>query len=599
MSLIRLALLGAVATLLVACGSPRPLSEAAILERARAVTVTVEVDPGARVEVRPNPSTGAPELAPVPAAAQLAGGLVVGDGLVLTAAHLVDGAAGVTVRLADAEAPPLPATIVGVSACDDLALLQVDPQALEAPRLNAQSALELGAEVFTVGAAPVGAWAASPILSPGVITWRSPARGELPAGSLLLSSAALPPGYASAPLFSGPGEVVGLLLRGRFAVPAQYRDYVVGLGYAQAIAAELEARGAILRLGMDLAEVAEPDRSAYVRLFGPEASAGGLLVRGLAPEVAAQSGLQPGDLLIQVGGRPVAAIADLCGVLRDYSGGAPAPVAALRLGGAAAQRIEAALPGGAADPSAEEATSAARPAPTAAPAASAPTEGPLPTPARPAPVAALPNLSPADLQAARDALAAERARHAELFFETFDSDLTRRRWTPGDDAAGARQLIYSYYQLTLKQPNAIVTDAWPDRPLGPNHIVELEVALPPAGTAAIGIAFDRQTDGSGLSYFVIGADGSWQVAAFAGGALVPGYYARGVSPAFVGGGGSNFLRVVRLAEGVQLWLNETPVARAAPGPFAGGHAGVIALAGPEPLPQPVNLIADNLRVLER
>lgn len=125
------------------------------------------------------------------------------------------------------------------------------------------------------------------------------------------------------------------------------------------------------------------------------------------------------------------------------------------------------------------------------------------------------------------------------------------------------------------------------------------MALPPAGTAAIGIAFDRQTDGGGLSYFVIGADGSWQVAAFQGGALVPGYYARGVSPAFVGGGGSNFLRVVRLAEGVQFWLNETPVARAAPGPFAGGHAGVIALSGPEPLPQPVSLIADNLRVLER
>lgn len=440
MAIIRLALIGAVATLLVACGPPRPLAEAEILERARAVTVIVEADPGARVEVRPNPSTGAPELAAMPSAAWLAGGLVVGDGLVLTAAHLVDGAASVAIRLPDAESP-LPATVIGVSACDDLALLQVDPAALEAPRLNAASDLELGASVLTVGEAPVGAWAASPILSPGVITWRSPERGDLAAGSLLLASAALPPGYASAPLLSGSGEVVGLLVQGRFAVPAQYRDYVIGLAYARAIAAELEARGSILSLGMDLVEVADrpgaPDRSAYLRLFGPEAAAGGLFVRGLAPEAAARSGLQPGDLLVQVGGRPVSAIADLCGAMRENLGGAPAPVVALRLGGAAAQRVEATLASRPPDMADGGATAVGRPAPTAA-AAPAPTEGPLPTPARPAPVAALPALSPADLQAARDALAAERARHAELFFETFDSEITRRRWTPGDDAAGAR-----------------------------------------------------------------------------------------------------------------------------------------------------------------
>jgi hypothetical protein len=41
------------------------------------------------------------------------------------------------------------------------------------------------------------------------------------------------------------------------------------------------------------------------------------------------------------------------------------------------------------------------------------------------------------------------------------------------------------------------------------------------------------------------------------------------------------------------------VARADPGPFAGGHAGVIALAGPKPMAQPVAVIADNFRLLER
>ena len=218
--------------------------------------------------------------------------------------------------------------------------------------------------------------------------------------------------------------------------------------------------------------------------------------------------------------------------------------------------------------------------------------------AAPVPVAAVGELDAGALQAAREALAAERALHQEVLFETFDSAATKTRWRPSGDAAGARELVFSYYRLALRQPGAVVSDAWADRRLGPRYIVELEVALPAGGGAAAGITFDQQADGSGLSSFTIGADGSWQFASFQGGALVPGRYARGISAAFVKGGGTNFLRVVRLPEETQLWLNDTLVARADPGPFPGGHAGVIAVAGPEPLPQPALVIVDNFRVLE-
>lgn len=596
MQLIRPWLFLVTATFLVACGAsnPRPIPE--IVERARTLTVTVEIEQDPLTEARLNPLSNQPELVSIPPAIRTTAGLVIDDGLVLTSAHAVDSATGVAIRLPEAEAA-LPASIVGVSVCDDLALLQVEAEALKAPDLNERSDVELGAQVLTISQAPVGGWEASPLVSTGIVTWRSPERDGLATGSLLLSNAALPARATSAPLFSAAGELVGLLVRGRFSAPAQYSDYVIGIGYAQSVAAELRERGSILRLGMDLVELADrpgaTSRSVFLRLFGDDARAGGLFVRGIAPDVAAQSGLRSGDLLLQVGGRPVPTLSDLCGVMAAYAGGASAPVVALRLDGGVAQRIQATITGGA--PAITEASGEASQAtPTPPP----PTEVPLPTPAAPAPVAAV-NLGPAEQQAARDALAAERAQYQELFFETFDSEATKRRWTPVDDAARARRLVYSYYQLTLKQPGAIVSDAWPERPLGSRHIVELDVALPPTGTAAVGITFDQQTDGSGLSYFVIGADGSWQVAAFQGGALVPGYYARGTSPSFVAGGGTNFLRVVRQSEGVQFWLNDTLVARAAPGPFAGGHPGVIALAGTEPLPQPINLIADNMRVLEQ
>jgi hypothetical protein len=209
----------------------------------------------------------------------------------------------------------------------------------------------------------------------------------------------------------------------------------------------------------------------------------------------------------------------------------------------------------------------------------------------------LPELAPAELQAARDALAAQRAGFRELFFDTFDNEATKARWTPIDDAAANRQLIYSYYQLTLKGPNSVTLDAWRERPLGPNYIVELAVALPPSGNVAVGISFDQQPDNSGASYFTLGADGTWQLATFQNGVLVPERFARGGTRAFVAGGGTNYLRLVRSAQETIFWINDEPVARAAAGPFSGGFVGIVALGGPD-LAAPASVIADNFRLLE-
>lgn len=607
----RALMLGLALALLAGCGR-RELAPPELVERAVRGSVAVEATRGATVALAANPFTGAPELVSTPeTGASYGSGVVVEPGLILTSGHLVDGAAQVVVRLAGADGPPLLAGVVGVSMCDDLALLEVGGPGPRPIRLGRSAGLRVGAPVVAVGFAP-GAGPAGPTVSEGLVSRLVTTPAGLPAASLLTTSASLLPGGSGGPLLSTTGEVVGIVTEGRFAGPAGRGDYVIGMDYAREVAAQLREGGSLLSLGLDLVEVGGgPDAvgGLYVRHFGPDAAAGGLFVREVGLR-AATSGVRPGDLLVGAAGRSVRSLADLCGALGDPAVSLPAELEVLRRAGDGVERARAAFLGRSAadDGDDEPRAAAAQPGSTAttaatrAPAATqgaAPTAPPAPTATPlPAPVAAVTEAGPAEQEAARAALAAERARHQELFFDTFDNEATKRRWRPTDDAGARRELIYSYYRMLLKQPGAVTADAWGDRALGPRHIVEVDVALPPTGTAAVGIAYDQQADGSGLSYFVVGADGTWQHASFQGGAPVPGRYLRGASPAFVAGGGTNRLRVVRLPEGTQLWLNDTLVARADPGPFPGGHAGVIAIAGPESLPGPATMIADNFRLLE-
>lgn len=633
--LLKLLAAALVAALLAACG-PRELATPDLVEGALPGVVAVRAERGDTVVVRTNPQSGAVELVPAELPELRAGaGVVLDEGYILTSAHLVDGATTVTVLGAGADLTPQPAELVGVSACDDLALLRAEGAALQPARTGSSVDVRLGQEVVALGFASLAGATGSPTVTEGAVTWLAPIREGIAANSLYQVSTPLATGGSGGPVLTRDGAVVGLLTRGRYAAPAGYADYVIGIDYAREVAAQIREQGDILGLGAALVEVpaapSTPEQTAYQRYFSLDGTNGGLFIQGLSPQAAASSGLQPGDLLVRVGDRPVPTLGDLCGAVQGSAAGVPLSAEALRRSGETVTRLQGLLAfGGSAQGSAEAPAAPAQPAPTADPAALAPTADPAaaapapPPPAptadpaalaptadpaavaptadpaaiapAPAPVSALPQLAPAELQAARDAHAAQRAAFRELFFDTFDNEATKARWTPTDDAGATRQLIYSYYQLTLKGPNTITLDAWRERPLGQSYIVELAVALPAPG-GAVGISFDQQPDASGASYFTLGADGAWQVATFQSGALVPERFARGATRAFVGGGGTNYLRVVRTASETTFWVNDEPVARALPGPFAGGFVGIVGIGEPT-LAGPATVIADNFHVLE-
>lgn len=179
-----------------------------------------------------------PDAGGVPMDASLGAGVVVNaDGRVLTALHVVDGAARIEVRFADGTAAG--ARVAGTQPENDIAVLSVDglPQVV-VPAVLAPPPI-IGDPVFAVGN-PLGLERS---LSAGVVSAddRSIDTGT---GSrldgLIQFDAAVNPGNSGGPLLNRAGQVVGTVTA--LANPAK-QDFFVGIGFAVPIATAGGAAG--------------------------------------------------------------------------------------------------------------------------------------------------------------------------------------------------------------------------------------------------------------------------------------------------------------------------------------------------------------------
>jgi S1-C subfamily serine protease len=168
----------------------------------------------------------------------LGSGVVVNaDGAVLTALHVVDGAAQVQVEFADGTRAA--AQVTGRQAEHDIAVLAVDrlPEVV-VPAVLA-GAPPVGDTVFAVGN-PLGLRAS---LTSGVVsaTGRTITPPSGPAlDGLIQFDAAVNPGNSGGPLLNRAGQVVGIVTA--LANPAN-QDFFVGVGFAVPIATAGGAAG--------------------------------------------------------------------------------------------------------------------------------------------------------------------------------------------------------------------------------------------------------------------------------------------------------------------------------------------------------------------
>jgi serine protease DegS len=218
--------------------------------------------------------------------------------VVLTNNHVIQGADEINLVLADGRA--MPATVVGVDADTDLAVLRISGEDLPAARIGNSEQLRVGDVVLAIGN-PFGVGQA---VTMGIVS----ATGRSQLGlttyeNFIQTDAAINPGNSGGALVNAEGELVGI----NTAIFSrsggnQGIGFAIPVSLAMAVADEILDHGRVIRgwigvSGQDLT----PALAESLGLASPS----GVLVAGVQRNgPAATAGLQPGDVILGLDGSP-------------------------------------------------------------------------------------------------------------------------------------------------------------------------------------------------------------------------------------------------------------------------------------------------------
>ena len=265
---------------------------------------------------------GAPGVMPVPRPSQRTergqgtGVIFEADGLILTNAHVVEGASRVTVGLVDGRT--MEGSVVGSDPVTDLAVVRVAAsEPLPVAPLGDSDAVEVGDWAIAVGN-PFGL---DNTVTLGIIS--STNRNATKLGitdkrlDLIQTDAAINPGNSGGPLLNADGEVVGINALVRSG-PGAGLGFSIPINRAQSIADQLIRNGKASHALVGLALSAEPK---------------GVRVNSVMPNgPAARAGVMPGDLVLKVGGDAVADPAQFLSRMERSGVGKPLSLELLRDG---------------------------------------------------------------------------------------------------------------------------------------------------------------------------------------------------------------------------------------------------------------------------
>ncbi len=225
-------------------------------------------------------------------------GIVIAPGKVLTNAHNLRGDE-VTVTFADGRR--LIGTVAGVDGDGDLAVIDVDTAKVSALEWGAGEALTVGTAVFGAAASHGGGTRITfGLVSAVAREFRGPGGRRI--GGSVEHTAPLAPGSSGGALLDAAGKLVGL------------NTNRIGEGFYLALPADAGLRARVdglargespkrARLGVAVAP-SHVARRLRRSVGLPERD--GILVRGVEDDsLAAQAGIEAGDLIVEAGGRPI------------------------------------------------------------------------------------------------------------------------------------------------------------------------------------------------------------------------------------------------------------------------------------------------------
>ena len=242
------------------------------------------------------------------------GFIVSPDGLILTNAHVVDGAQEVTVKLTDRR--EFKAKVLGTDPQTDVAVIRIDAKDLPVVRLGDPSHVKVGEPVLAIGS-PYGF---ENTVTAGIVSAKSRSLPDDTYVPFIQTDVAVNPGNSGGPLFNQRGEVIGINSQ-IYSQNGGYQglSFAIPINVATKVEQQLVAHGKVTRgrLGISVQEV----NQALAQSFGLPKPSGALVNSVEADSPAAKAGLKPGDVIVQLDNDVI-----------DHSGDLPEHVADIKPG---------------------------------------------------------------------------------------------------------------------------------------------------------------------------------------------------------------------------------------------------------------------------
>ena len=236
--------------------------------------------------------------------AQGSGFIVSSDGIILTNAHVVKGAKEVTVKLTDRR--EYRAKVLGADPKTDVAVLRIDAKNLPVVQLGKVAELRVGEWVLAIGS-PFGF---ENTVTAGVVSAKGRSLPDDSAVPFIQTDVPINPGNSGGPLFNSRGQVVGINSQ-IYSRSGGYQgvSFAIPIEVASRIQQQIVATGKAehARLGVAVQEVNQGFADSF-KLDKPEGALVSMVEKG-GP--ADKAGLQPGDVIRKVDGKPIVSSGDL------------------------------------------------------------------------------------------------------------------------------------------------------------------------------------------------------------------------------------------------------------------------------------------------
>jgi serine protease Do len=230
------------------------------------------------------------------------GFILTSDGMIMTNAHVVEGADEVLVTLTDKR--EFKAKIIGADKRSDVAVVKIDATGLPAVKVGDVSRLKVGEWVMAIGS-PFGL---ENSVTAGIVSAKQRDTGDyLP---FIQTDVAINPGNSGGPLINMRGEVVGINSQiysrsgGSMGI-----SFSIPMDEAVRVSEQLRATGKVTRgrIGVQIDQVTK-EVAESIGLGKPR----GALVRGVETGAPAdKAGVEAGDIIIKFDGKAVDKSSDL------------------------------------------------------------------------------------------------------------------------------------------------------------------------------------------------------------------------------------------------------------------------------------------------